>query len=278
VARDLSEASAPTSRATKIALRGVALDFRSPTDGTPLRVLEAVDFAIAAGEFVSLVGPSGCGKTTLLRAIDGLLVPSAGDVLVDGQPVRGPGPDRGFVFQYDSLLPWRTVLDNALVGREIQRRLGPADREEARRCLRLVGLEGFERHYPHQLSGGMRQRVNLARALLLDPEVLLMDEPFAALDAQTRELMQAELLRIWEYAHKTVVFVTHQVDEAIFLADRVVVMGTRPGRVKAVVDVPFPRPRALKLKRTGEFGAVAERIWTLIEEEVRQVMLADSLA
>jgi NitT/TauT family transport system ATP-binding protein len=182
------------------------------------------------------------------------------------------------VFQYDSLLPWRTVLDNVLVGREIQRRLGPADREEARRYLRLVGLERFERHYPHQLSGGMRQRVNLARALLLDPQVLLMDEPFAALDAQTRELMQAELLRIWEYAHKTVVFVTHQVDEAIFLSDRVVVMGTHPGRVKAVVDVPFPRPRALKLKRTGEFGAVAEGIWTLIEAEVRQAMLTESSA
>jgi NitT/TauT family transport system ATP-binding protein len=251
------------------------MDFRNPTDGAPLRVLEAVDLAVAPGEFVTLVGPSGCGKTTLLRVIDGLIAPSAGTVLINEQPVRGPGPDRGFVFQYDSLLPWRTVRDNVLVGREIQRRLGPADREEARRYLRLVGLEGFERHYPHQLSGGMRQRVNLARALLLDPDVLLMDEPFAALDAQTRELMQAELLHIWEYAHKTVVFVTHQVDEAIFLSDRVVVMGTRPGRVKAIVDVPFSRPRSLRLKRTGEFGAVADHIWNLIEAEVRQVMVAE---
>src|SRR5262249_47760144 len=152
---------------TKIVMQGVAMYFRNPTDGAPLRVLEAVDLTVAPGEFVTLVGPSGCGKTTLLRVIDGLLAPSAGAVLIHEQPVRGPGPDRGFVFQYDSLLPWRTVQDNVLVGREIQRRLGPADREEARRYLRLVGLEGFERHYPHQLSGGMRQRVNLARALLL---------------------------------------------------------------------------------------------------------------
>jgi NitT/TauT family transport system ATP-binding protein len=257
-----------------IAIRGVAMDFRNPADGSALRVLEVADLRIAPGEFVTLVGPSGCGKTTLLRAIDGLVAPSAGDVLMNGRPVRGPGPDRGFVFQYDSLLPWRTVLDNVLVGREIQQRLGAADREAARRYLRLVGLDGFERHYPHQLSGGMRQRVNLARALLLDPEVLLMDEPFAALDAQTREIMQAELLRIWGDSHKTVVFVTHQVDEAIFLSERVVVMGTRPGRVKAIVDVPFSRPRELRLKRTGEFGAIADHIWSLIEEEVRQTMLA----
>jgi NitT/TauT family transport system ATP-binding protein len=240
--------------------------FRDPASGSMLRALEAVDLDVAEGEFVSLVGPSGCGKTTLLRLIDGLIAPSAGQVLVNGRPVRDPGPDRGFVFQYDSLLPWRTVG------------IGEPERQEARRYLRLVGLERFERHYPHQLSGGMRQRVNLARALMLDPEVLLMDEPFAALDAQTREMMQVELLRIWELAHKTVLFVTHQVDEAVFLSDRVVVMGIRPGRIKEVIPVPFPRPRALHLKRTAEFGALVEQVWDLIEAEIREVMLAEQLA
>lgn len=263
------------SSAATIAIRGVAMEFRDPVGGSPLRVLEAVDLEIAGGEFIALVGPSGCGKTTLLRALDGLIAPTAGKVLINGAVVRGPGPDRGFVFQYDSLLPWRTVRDNVLVGREIQRRLTDADRLDAIRYIRLVGLEGFERHYPMQLSGGMRQRVNLARALMMDPTVLLMDEPFASLDAQTREMMQAELLQIWGDSHKTVVFVTHQVDEAIFLSDRVVVMGTRPGRIKAVVPVPFPRPRSLHLKRTGEFGAVVDHIWGLIEEEVRKAMVAE---
>ena len=171
-------------------------------------------------------------------------------MLLDGRAVREPGTDRGFVFQNDNLLPWRTVFANAMIGREIAGSIGPADRKRTMELLKLVGLDGFENYYPRQLSGGMRQRVNLARALAIDPEILLMDEPFAALDAQTREIMQTELLRIWERGQKTVLFVTHQIDEAVFLSDRVLVFARRPGRVQAEITIPLPRPRTLEIKRT----------------------------
>jgi NitT/TauT family transport system ATP-binding protein len=240
-----------------------------------LDVLHDIDVAIGHGEFISLVGPSGCGKTTLLRIVAGLEPASAGAVLLDGRAVREPGSDRGFVFQSDSLLPWRTVFANAIIGPEIAGRTGPSEKSRTRDLLRLVGLEGFENYFPRQLSGGMRQRVNLARALAVDPEILLMDEPFSALDAQTREIMQTELMRIWEEGRKTVLFVTHQIDEAVFLSDRVLVLARRPGRIREDVTIALPRPRALAVKRTGEFVAYVDRIWRLIEDDVRASVIEE---
>jgi NitT/TauT family transport system ATP-binding protein len=241
-----------------------------------LDALRGIDLTIERGEFISVVGPSGCGKTTFLRIIAGLEPATSGQVLLDGRTVREPAGDRGFVFQNDSLLPWRTVLDNAIIGREVRSRVGAPERRNTLELLKLVGLEGFEKYYPRQLSGGMRQRVNLARALAIDPEILLMDEPFAALDAQTREIMQAELLRIWERGQKTVLFVTHQIDEAVFLSDRVLVFARRPGRLQEEVKIALPRPRTLEIKRTAEFVALVDHIWRLIEDDVRAAALYEN--
>jgi ABC-type nitrate/sulfonate/bicarbonate transport system ATPase subunit len=258
------------SAATKLELRNISMLYSQR--GKRFEALRDVSIAVDAGEFISLVGASGCGKTTLLRIVDGLLSPTRGQVWVDGRPVTRPGPDRGFVFQQDALFPWRTVLDNVIFGLEVQGRNRRESRERADRLLRLVGLIGFEQHFPHELSGGMRQRANLARALTIDPDVLLMDEPFAALDAQTREIMQAELLRIWRSNRKTVMFVTHQIDEAVYLSDRVVVMTSRPGQVKATIDIDIPRPRDLSVKRTPHFLELVDEIWKMIEEEVKAAL------
>ena len=240
-----------------------------------LEALRQIDVAVEQGEFISVVGPSGCGKTTFLRIVAGLEPATSGTVLIDGQPLRGPGNNRGFVFQNDSLLPWRTVLSNALIGPEVAGKVGDRERQRTLDLLKLVGLGGFENYYPRQLSGGMRQRVNLARALAIDPDVLLMDEPFASLDAQTREIMQTELLRIWEQGRKTVLFVTHQIDEAVFLSDRVLVFARRPGRLQESIEIKLPRPRALALKRTPEFIAYVDRIWTMIEHDVRAAVIEE---
>jgi NitT/TauT family transport system ATP-binding protein len=240
-----------------------------------LQVLDDISLTVSAGEFVSLVGPSGCGKTTLLRIVAGLVPADGGQIRIDGRAVTRPGADRGFVFQADSLLPWRTVFRNALIGLEINGRTGPREVERTRALLRLVGLHRFDGYFPHQLSGGMRQRVNLARALAVDPEVLLMDEPFAALDAQTREIMQTELLRIWSSGRKTVLFITHQIDEAVYVSDRVVVFSGRPGRIKQIVEIELPRPRDLAVKRAPEFVAHVNRIWQLIEHDVRESVLSE---
>ncbi|MPZ53382.1 MAG: ATP-binding cassette domain-containing protein [Acidimicrobiia bacterium] len=233
-----------------------------------LLVLEDINLAINEGEFVAFVGASGCGKTTLLRIIHGLIKPTHGEILVAGEAVQEPSPSRGFVLQEDSLLPWRSVLRNVTFGLEVQGRSTKEADLVAFELLKLVGLNNFENHYPLEISGGMRQRVNLARALAVDPDVLLMDEPFASLDAQTREVMQGELLRIWEQSRKTVLFVTHQIDEAVYLSDRVVVLSTRPGRVKQDVTIDFPRPRDLSIKRSAAFRDRVDVIWRLIEEEV----------
>ena len=257
--------------AVKLQVEGIRKEFVSPT-GEVTPVLRGISFTARGGEFLAVVGPSGCGKTTLLRILDGLLDADGGSIFLDGRQVQAPGPDRGFVFQADSLLPWRTVADNIGFGLEIQGRERAASRRTVAELVELVGLEGFERHYPHQLSGGMRQRVNLARALAINPDVLLMDEPFASLDAQTRELMQAELLRIWSEERKTVLFITHQIDEAVYLADRVIVFSGRPATVKAAVHVDIPRPRPLAVKRQPEVLRHVEEIWRLIEEEVRGAM------
>src|SRR5579871_5310693 len=230
--------------------------------------LDDVTISVEDGEFMAIVGPSGCGKTSLLNIVAGLLPYEEGSVRIDGKRVSGPGVDRSVVFQHASLLPWRTIAGNVRYGMEMQRRFDEATmRERADRFIKLVGLSGFEKHFPNEISGGMQQRVNLARALAADPVVLLMDEPFAALDAQTREFMQAELLKIWSQARKTVLFITHQINEAIYLADRVVVMSARPGRVKEIFRIPFERPRTLHIKREPRFLEVEDAIWQLIEEE-----------
>jgi NitT/TauT family transport system ATP-binding protein len=233
-----------------------------------LEVLHDINLSVEDGEFVSFVGASGCGKTTLLRVVHGLIPATSGHVSVGGKVVEGPTSERGFVLQQDSLLPWRTVLRNVTFGLEVQNKEGKDAEKRALDLLQLVGLDGFENHYPLEISGGMRQRVNLARALAVDPEVLLMDEPFAALDAQTREVMQGELLRIWEQRRKTVLFVTHQIDEAVYLSDRVIVFSARPGRVKKDIKISLPRPRPLSIKRSPEFLELVDTIWSLIEEEV----------
>jgi NitT/TauT family transport system ATP-binding protein len=240
-----------------------------------LEAVRDLNVTVHRGEFVSLVGPSGCGKTTFLRMVAGLEPITSGTVLLDGRTLSGPGGDRGFVFQNDNLLPWRTVLQNALIGPEVAGSVSPDIRKRTIDLLKLVGLKGFEDYHPRQLSGGMRQRVNLARALAIDPEVLLMDEPFPALDAQTREIMQTELMRIWEEGRKTVLFVTHQIDEAVFLSDRVLVLARRPGRLQESVRIDLSRPRALGIKRTPEFIRYVDHIWNLIEEDVRASVIEE---
>ena len=240
-----------------------------------LEVLRDISVAVDDGEFVGLVGPSGCGKTTSLRIACGLEAADSGTISVDDTIVSGPGRDRGFVFQSDCLLPWRSVLDNTTVGLELAGRIRPGDLERTRNLLNLVGLAGFESYFPRQLSGGMRQRVNLARALAIDPKILLMDEPFSALDAQTREIMQGELQRIWEEGRKTVLFVTHQIDEAVFLSDRVLVVARRLGRILEDLRIGLPRPRTFAAKREPAFVALVDRIWRLIENDVRETVLVE---
>lgn len=240
-----------------------------------LDVLQSINVEIQPGEFVSIVGPSGCGKTTFLRIIGGLELATSGTVNLDGRVIDGPGADRGFVFQSDNLLPWRDVLSNAEIGPEINGKLSPQQRTSTMKLLELVGLKGFENYFPRQLSGGMRQRVNLARALAVDPALMLMDEPFSALDAQTREIMQTELMRIWEAGRKTVLFVTHQIDEAVFLSDRIFVFARRPGRITEIINVDLPRPRPLAIKRTPEFATYVDHIWKLIENDVRVSVLEE---
>jgi NitT/TauT family transport system ATP-binding protein len=233
------------------------------------QALKGINLSICEGAFVSIVGASGSGKSTLLRIIDGLLAPTAGSVSVDGKAVTRPGPDRAMVFQQDALLPWKTVTENVGYGLALARARKGEVARIAQRFVDLTGLRGFEGHYPHQLSGGMRQRVNVARALAVDPRILLLDEPFAALDAQTREIMQTELLSIWQSTRKTVLLITHQIDEAVFLSDRVVVFSARPGQVLEEVEINLPRPRSLELKRAPAFGSLVDHIWKLIEAEVR---------
>jgi NitT/TauT family transport system ATP-binding protein len=259
----------------KLEAQDIRLTYAQPRTGTPLVALDGVTLEVMEGEFVAIVGPSGCGKTTFLAVVDGLIAATGGCVLVDGEVVTRPGPDRAVVFQDASLLPWRTVLNNVGYGLECLGIAAPEARRRAARLIALVGLSGFEQHYPHELSGGMQQRVNLARALVVDPKILLMDEPFASLDAQTRELMQEELTRIWAAAKKTVLFITHQIDEAIYLADRVVVFSGRPGKVKDSITVDIERPRPIGVKRQARFHALEDRIWGLIEEDVKAKMAID---
>lgn len=256
----VASASSPAA----IETRNLSVTF----DAADQPVLDAIDLEVRAGEFIAIVGASGSGKTTLLRAIDGLVKPSSGAVYVRGTEVDRPGPDRAFVFQQDNLLPWRTIRDNVAFGLEIQGMAREERHRKAEEMLRLTGLTGVEDRFPAQLSGGMRQRVNVARAFAVNPDVLLMDEPFAALDAQTREVLQSELLSIWAREKKTVLFVTHQLDEAVYLADRVVVLSSNPGRIREIVPIELPRPRELDAKHTKEFSDLETHLWELIKGEV----------
>jgi NitT/TauT family transport system ATP-binding protein len=262
-------AAAEQTAPVKLSINGLTKHFGD------LEVLRDISVDVHRGQFISIVGPSGCGKTTLLRIIGGLEQAEGGEARLDSRKIEGPGKDRGFVFQQDNLLPWRNVLSNTEIGPEISGERNATQRSRMMELLKLVGLAGFEHFYPRQLSGGMRQRVNLARALAIDPDLLLMDEPFSALDAQTREIMQTELMRIWEEGRKTVLFVTHQIDEAVYLSDRVLVLARRPGRIQEIVDIELPRPRPLSVKRTPQFVAYVDRIWKMIENDVRVSVLEE---
>jgi NitT/TauT family transport system ATP-binding protein len=252
----------------KLEARRVGIRYRRQRTGDELVAVDGVDLTVSQGEFVSIVGPSGCGKTTFLNAVDGLIPIASGSLLLDDREISAPGPDRAMVFQQPSLLPWRTVMGNVIYGIEMQHRAGRESREIAKRLIDLVGLTGFAESWPSELSGGMQQRVNLARALATDPELLLLDEPFAALDAQTRETMQQELTRIWGETRKTAIFITHDIAEAVYLADRVIVFTARPGRVKLDMKIDLSRPRDLRLKREVSFVDYERTIWETIREEV----------
>jgi NitT/TauT family transport system ATP-binding protein len=261
----------------KLEITNVSKSYWLERESREVHACANVTLSIADGEFVAIVGPSGCGKTTLLNVVAGLLPYEDGNVVIDGNKVVGPGTDRAVVFQHASLLPWRTVAGNVRYGMELHGRFdGPTIEQRTSHFINMVGLNGFETSYPSEISGGMQQRTNLARALASDPTVLLMDEPFAALDAQTREFMQAELLKIWAQSKKTVLFITHQINEAVYLADRVVVMSARPGRVKEIFDIPFARPRTLRLKREPRFLEIEDKIWKLIEEESDNILVGNS--
>ncbi len=254
----------------KIAVHGLGHEYVNPFTRERVVALDHVELEVEEGEFLTVVGPSGCGKSTLLSILAGLIRPSRGTVLVDGREVTGPGPDRGVVFQEFAIMPWRTVERNIAHGLEIQ---GVPRAERAaivRRFVELVGLRGFERKYPHELSGGMKQRVAVARTLAANPQVMLMDEPFAAVDAQTRITLQEELNTIALATRKTILFVTHNVEEAVFLGDRCCVLSRRPGRVKALVPVGIPRERRTwrQLGSDPAFGATKERVFGLVREEV----------
>ncbi|WP_051296728.1 ABC transporter ATP-binding protein [Anaeroarcus burkinensis] len=235
-----------------------------------LVILDNFQLEVKEGEFLSILGPSGCGKSTFLNILGGLDSQSSGEIFVDDQSVIGAGNNLGYVFQAYALFPWRTVLENVGAGLEIRGVKRKERRKIAKEYIELVGLGEFAHRYPHELSGGMKQRVAIARALAYQPEVLLMDEPFAALDAQTREVLQYELLRIWEETHKTIVFVTHSIDEAVFLSDRVAVMTARPGRIKEIIEVPLARPRSEELRNSAAFASIRHQAWELLKDEVLQ--------
>lgn len=243
---------------------GVGKEFVHPRTGRRVLAIDDFSVEIEDQQFVTLVGPSGCGKSTFLMIANGLVRPTSGSVTIHGENVESSKGYRGMVFQDASLLPWYSVVRNAAYGLECQGMRRQEAEARARPILELVGLAGFEDSHPHELSGGMRQRVNVARALTIDPEILLMDEPFASLDAQTREFMQSELLGIWTKSSKTVLFVTHQIDEAVYLSDRVLVMSARPGRLIADIEIDLPRPRDLRIKRDPRFVDLEGQVWDLL--------------
>jgi NitT/TauT family transport system ATP-binding protein len=255
----------------KLEIDRVCLRFQ-PRSGQPVTALDGISLNVEQNEFAAIVGPSGCGKSSLLRLVAGLTEPTEGEIRLDGKPVKRPGKDRGMVFQSYTLFPWLTVRQNVEFGPRMSGKPANECGRIAARMLAEVGLEGFESAYPKLLSGGMMQRVALARALANEPEILLMDEPFGALDSQTRSLMQELLLKIWEHSHKTVLFITHDIDEAILLGDRVYVMTARPGRIKELIEVDIPRPRSVSLLTETEFIRLKRRIMLLIHDEAVRAM------
>lgn len=260
-----SETLEATPAQAKLTVQGAKVSFTNR--GETFVAVDGIDLELGDGEFVAIVGPSGSGKSTFLMALDGLVPLASGSIAISGKSVFGPGSDRAVVFQDASLLPWRSVIDNVAFGLEIAGR-GRSERYKiARRLISLAGLDGFENFYPSQLSGGMRQRANIARALAADPQVLLLDEPFSGLDAQTRETMQGELLKIWGESKKTAVFVTHQIDEAVYLADRVLAFSACPARVVQEWRIPFSRPRSLDIKQSAEHREIEDEIWQVLRRE-----------
>jgi NitT/TauT family transport system ATP-binding protein len=251
----VASAARPEASAADAFLRIAGLEKIYKTkDGSDVQALTAINLTVGQGAFVSVVGPSGCGKSTLLKILAGILDRTAGEIWMHGKTLSGPSRELGVVFQAPVLLPWRTVLENVMVPIEVQKRDRATFEAVARKYIQMVGLSGFESKYPNELSGGMQQRVGICRALVHDPSILLMDEPFGALDAMTREYMNGELQRIWLESKKNIVLVTHSIPEAVYLADRVVVMTPRPGRIVDVIDVDLPRPRTLAMQNTPEFG------------------------
>jgi len=267
----MSTALDESGSAIKIRARDVRMDFAIADErGRKQQIAALQDFNldIREGEFFTLLGPSGCGKSTFLNVLAGLARKTGGSISIDGQPASGINREQGVVFQGYALFPWRTVLQNIEVGLEIRKIPKRERRETAEQFLHLVGLSGFGQRYPHELSGGMRQRVAIARSLAYSPSLLLMDEPFAALDAQTREILQSELLRIWEQHKTTIVFITHSLDEAIYLSDRIAVMTHRPGRIKSILDIALPRPRPAEIRHAPAFVQLREQAWDVLRDEV----------
>ncbi len=259
--------SVSTPAAGSITVNDVSHNYVDANSGRSVHALDHVSFAAEAGEFLCIVGASGSGKSTLLQLIAGLLAPTEGEILVDGRKVTGPGRDRGVVFQDYAMLPWKTVLGNIALGPKLAG-IGRVERREiALRNIRMVGLDGFEDSYPHELSGGMRQRAAVARTIAADPQVILMDEPFAAVDAQTRSTLQEEIVRIWAETRKTVIFITHSVEEAVFLGNRVVVLSSHPGKVREVIPIDTPRDKRTAEIPTPEDAALAARVLAAIKSK-----------
>jgi NitT/TauT family transport system ATP-binding protein len=249
----------------KVKAENITKEFPNKSGGQAI-ALSGINLQIKDGEFFAIVGPSGCGKSTFLEIVAGLVKPTSGSIYIDEEEITGPDHNRGIVFQGYALFPWRTVMGNVAYGLEEKGVLQPEIDKICSKYISLVGLSGFEKHYPHELSGGMKQRVAIARALAYDPDILLMDEPFAALDAQTREILQVELLRIWNETKKTVLFVTHNIEEAVFLADRIAVMSGRPGMIKRIIDVPLSRPRQEEHRLKPDFMKLRHDVGTLVRE------------
>ena len=256
-----------TMQSLAVQARNVRVEYERTREKSTLVALEDFTLDVAEGEFVAIVGPSGCGKSTFLNVVAGLTFPVHGEVVVHGKPVTGPGPDRAVVFQDYALMPWRTVEANVRFGLEMQRRVDHGTADKVAGFIEMVGLTGFEKAYPRELSGGMRQRVGLARALVTEPRLLLMDEPFAAVDAMTRELMQDELAKIVAATGQPIIFITHSVDEAITLGDKIAVVTNRPGRIKEIIQVDLPRPRSRASRQRPEFQALRDHVWDLLSQE-----------
>ncbi|MCH3963714.1 MAG: ABC transporter ATP-binding protein [Clostridium sp.] len=269
ILKEFDKKLSDNEKEVKISARNITRVFRVRNSGKrgfrEFTAIKDINLEVKAGEFVTIVGPSGCGKSTFLDILSGLSKPTSGELYIDGKLVTGPALDRGMVLQGYALFPWRNVRKNIEYGLELKKIPRKKRKEISQKYIELVGLNGFEDRYIHELSGGMRQRVAIARSLAYNPEILLMDEPFAAVDAQTRETMQEELLKIWEKTNKTIIFITHSIDEAVFLADRVVVLSANPGEVKEIIDVNLPRPRKLgEIKNTSKFNNLSHRIWKLL--------------